>query len=100
MHISPNDLKRRPTGGATRANLARTAGRRRATLVSTARLRMHLVEGGAGEPVLLLHGWPQHWQAWRQLIPLLSARHRVLCPDLRGFGWTDAPRDGHDTARL
>jgi pimeloyl-ACP methyl ester carboxylesterase len=68
--------------------------------VSTSRLRMHLVEGGTGEPVLLLHGWPQHWQAWGKLIPLLSAHHRVLCPDLRGFGWSDAPRGGYDTASL
>ena len=68
--------------------------------VSTSRLRVHLVEAGTGEPVLLLHGWPQHWQAWRKLIPLLSARHRVLCPDLRGFGSTDAPRKGYDTASL
>ena len=68
--------------------------------VSTSRLRMHLVEAGAGEPVLLLHGWLQNWQAWRALMPLLAARHRVLCPDLRGFGSTDAPRDGYGTASL
>jgi pimeloyl-ACP methyl ester carboxylesterase len=68
--------------------------------VLTSRLRTHLVEAGAGEPILLLHGWPQHWRAWRQLTPLLSARHRVLCPDFRGFGWSDAPRGGYDTASL
>ncbi len=32
-------------------------------------VRIHLAEAGAGEPVLLLHGWPQHWYGWRHLIP-------------------------------
>jgi pimeloyl-ACP methyl ester carboxylesterase len=68
--------------------------------VSTSRLRMHLVEAGSGEPILLLHGWPLHWQAWEKLIPLLSVRHRVICPDLRGFGWSDAPRGGYGTESL
>jgi pimeloyl-ACP methyl ester carboxylesterase len=68
--------------------------------VETARLRMHIAEAGEGEPVLLLHGWPQHWYAWRKVIPLLGRSHRLICPDLRGFGWTDAPRDGYGTAEL
>jgi pimeloyl-ACP methyl ester carboxylesterase len=68
--------------------------------VDTSRLRVHVAEAGEGEPVLLVHGWPQHWYAWRKVIPLLSERHRVICPDLRGFGWTDAPRDGYGTAAL
>ena len=66
--------------------------------VATPRLRIHVTEAGVDEPVLLLHGWPQHAGAWRKLIPLLSAHHRVLCPDLRGFGWSDAPRKGYGTA--
>ncbi len=53
--------------------------------------RMHYAEAGAGEPVLMLHGWPQHWYMWRHLIAELSPRFRVICPDLRGFGWSDAP---------
>lgn len=68
--------------------------------VETSRLRVHIAEGGDGEPVLLLHGWPQHWYAWRHVIPLLSENHRVIAPDLRGFGWTDAPRHGYGTADL
>ena len=59
-------------------------------------LRMHVAEAGQGDPVVLLHGWPQNWWAWRRLIPLLAERFRVICPDLRGFGWSDAPRDGYD----
>jgi pimeloyl-ACP methyl ester carboxylesterase len=40
---------------------------------------------------VLLHGWPENWFAWRKLIPTLAERYRVICPDLRGFGWSDAP---------
>ena len=53
--------------------------------------RIHVAEAGSGPPVLLLHGWPQHWFVWRRVIPLLSAHHRVICPDMRGFGWSEAP---------
>jgi pimeloyl-ACP methyl ester carboxylesterase len=57
---------------------------------------MHVVEAGEGHPVVMLHGWPQHWYLWRDVIPLLAPHRRVICPDLRGFGWTDAPTSGYD----
>lgn len=63
-------------------------------------LRMHLAEAGRGEPVLLLHGFPQHWWAWRSVMPALARRHRVLAPDLRGAGWTDAPATGYRRDQL
>ncbi len=63
--------------------------------VQAGRLRMHVAEAGAGEPILMLHGWPQHWYVWRGVIPLLAPHARVICPDLRGFGWTDAPPGGY-----
>jgi len=57
----------------------------------------HVAEAGADnpDPVLLLHGWPQHWYEWRHLIGQLAADHRVLALDLRGFGWSDAPPRGY-----
>ncbi|KAA2251448.1 alpha/beta hydrolase [Solihabitans fulvus] len=61
-------------------------------------VRLHVAEAGAGEPILLLHSFPQHWYAWREVVPLLAADHRVLCPDFRGAGWSDAPATGYDTA--
>jgi pimeloyl-ACP methyl ester carboxylesterase len=64
-------------------------------------VRFHVAEAGPGDddrPVLLLHGWPQHWWAWRKVIPLLAARRRVIAPDLRGFGWSDAPPGRYDKA--
>jgi pimeloyl-ACP methyl ester carboxylesterase len=54
-------------------------------------LRMHVAEAGAGEPLLLVHGWPQHWYQWRGVIQRLGDARRLIVPDLRGFGWTDAP---------
>ncbi|MCL4288291.1 MAG: alpha/beta hydrolase [Thermoleophilia bacterium] len=65
-------------------------------------LRMHVAAAGdpGAEPLVLLHGWPQHWYAWRRLIGPLSERYRVLCPDLRGFGWTAAPRGSYRKSEL
>lgn len=62
---------------------------------------LHVAEAGRedapGGTVVLVHGFPQHWYAWRRVIPQLAADHRVLCLDLRGFGWSDAPARGYDT---
>jgi pimeloyl-ACP methyl ester carboxylesterase len=63
-------------------------------------LRMHVAEAGDGEPLLLLHGFPQHWWKWRKFLAAFSDRYRVICPDLRGAGWTDAPRDGYKADQL
>lgn len=64
-------------------------------------LDFHVAEAGSGDDVVLcLHGWPQHWYEWRALMPALADRHRVLALDLRGFGWSDAPRDGYEKENL
>jgi pimeloyl-ACP methyl ester carboxylesterase len=48
---------------------------------------LHYVEAGTtGSPILLVHGFPETWWAFRNLIPLLAADHRVFAVDLRGFG--------------
>ena len=64
--------------------------------VGAGRLRVHFAEAGEGPPVLLLHGWPQHHRMWRRVIGRLRESHRLIAPDLRGFGWTDAPGEGYD----
>jgi pimeloyl-ACP methyl ester carboxylesterase len=63
-------------------------------------LRFQVAEAGAGEPLVLLHGWPQHWYLWREVIAPLAERYRVICPDLRGFGWSVAPPDGYEKENL
>lgn len=57
--------------------------------------RLHVAELGAGRPVVLVHGWPQHWWSWRALMPLLADRFRLLALDLRGFGWSQATPRGY-----
>jgi pimeloyl-ACP methyl ester carboxylesterase len=72
-------------------------------VVETPGLRTHLAAIGEGEPVVLLHGFPEHWWQWRAIAPDIAARgYRVLCPDLRGAGWTvaDDPRVGRETRLL
>jgi pimeloyl-ACP methyl ester carboxylesterase len=63
-------------------------------------VRLHVAEAGEGPPVLLLHGWPQHWWVWRKVIPALAEQHRVICPDLRGFGWSEAPAGRYEISEL
>jgi pimeloyl-ACP methyl ester carboxylesterase len=63
-------------------------------------LDVHVADAGAGEPLLLLHGWPQHWYCWRKVVPLLADRYRLVMPDLRGHGWTSAPERGYDKEQL
>jgi pimeloyl-ACP methyl ester carboxylesterase len=59
-------------------------------------VRLHCVTAGAGDPVVLLHGWPQTWHEWRHLIPVMASRYTVVAPDLRGFGDSDKPASGYD----
>jgi pimeloyl-ACP methyl ester carboxylesterase len=60
-------------------------------------VRFHYVTAGAGDPVLLLPGWPESWIAWRKVVPLLVGADRsVIVLDPRGFGESDKPADGYD----
>ena len=61
---------------------------------------LHVAEAGDGPPLLLLHGWPQHWWSWRRMIPSLAATYRVIAPDLRGLGWSGAPPGGYEKRTL
>lgn len=58
-------------------------------------LRIHVTEAGDGPALLLQHGWPEDWRCWERVIPALSERFRVICPDMRGFGASDAPASGY-----
>jgi len=54
---------------------------------------IHYVIAGKGRPVLLLHGWPETWYAWRYIIPELAKEYTVIAPDLTGLGDSTAPAD-------
>lgn len=54
-------------------------------------INIHYVRHGSGEPLILLHGWPEFWYTYRKNIPALAEHFDVLVPDLRGFGETDTP---------
>ncbi|MDT4894064.1 MAG: hypothetical protein QOE97_3099 [Pseudonocardiales bacterium] len=64
-------------------------------------IAMHVAEMGAGPLVLLLHGFPQFWWAWRQqLADLADAGYRAVAVDLRGYGASDKPPRGYDAPNL
>jgi pimeloyl-ACP methyl ester carboxylesterase len=69
-------------------------------LVHANGLRQHVVIGGNGPALLLVHGWPETWYAWRLLMPTLAKDFTVIAVDQRGIGLTDRPQDGYDTAAL
>ena len=61
-------------------------------------VRLHTRVGGAGSPLLLLHGHPQSMVMWHKVLPALAARHRVVLMDLRGYG--DSSRPAPDVQHL
>ena len=56
-------------------------------------LRLHYLDEGAGEPILLLHGEPDWSYLYRRMVPLLARRFRVIAPDYAGFGRSDKPTE-------
>src|ERR671933_3025699 len=68
--------------------------------IDTGELRLHAVIGGEGPPLLLVHGWPENWYAWRLLMPELARHFTVIAVDQRGIGLTEKTRDGYDSATL
>jgi pimeloyl-ACP methyl ester carboxylesterase len=64
--------------------------------VSVKDVRLHYAHAGAGDPVVLLHGWPQTSDAWRAVIPALAERYEVIAPDLRGMGASSKAPGGYD----
>lgn len=63
-------------------------------------LAINFVRGGAGPTLVLLHGYPQTWYAWRTVLPELARTYTVIAPDLRGAGDSDAPSIGYDKRTL
>ena len=63
-------------------------------------IRLHYVAAGSGPLAILLHGFPEFWYSWRDLIEPLSHIRRVVALDMRGYNLSDKPREGYDLATL
>ncbi|MZD10438.1 alpha/beta fold hydrolase [Streptomyces sp. SID5785] len=63
-------------------------------------VELNVALAGEGPAVLLLHGFPHTWQLWTDVMADLSARYRVIAPDLRGFGASSRPASGYDAGTL
>ena len=63
-------------------------------------VKLNVWIGGKGAPILLLHGYPQTGQMWRKIVPDLLKEFTVVCPDLRGYGDSEKPRDGYDKRNM
>ena len=63
----------------------------RSTHLPAGGVRLQVAQAGRGSPVLMLHGFPDHWALWRPLMEALAPAHRVLAPDLRGINLSDKP---------
>ena len=65
--------------------------------VRTSGAKINLVTGGQGDPVLLLHGYPETHVMWHKVAPALARDYTVVCADLRGYGDSSKPRSvpGH-----
>jgi pimeloyl-ACP methyl ester carboxylesterase len=59
-------------------------------------IQLHYVIGGHGDPVVLLHGWPETWYEWHNVMPALAKNYTVIAPDLRGLGDSSKPLTGYD----
>ena len=66
-------------------------------------IELHVAECGEGEPVLLLHGFPELWYSWRhQMQAIAASGRRAIAPDLRGFGGSSSPEaiEAYDIEQL
>jgi pimeloyl-ACP methyl ester carboxylesterase len=121
MHLTPNHILRR---GAAAGLALMVSGVLAETSVAAARppdaphlsagfektftsrfvdaggLRQHIVIGGDGPPLLLVHGWPENWYQYRALMPALARDFTVIAVDQRGMGLTEKPEDGYDSGTL
>jgi pimeloyl-ACP methyl ester carboxylesterase len=59
-------------------------------------VRIHYVTAGSGDPLVLMHGFPQTWYEWRHVIPALAEKYMVIAPDYRGAGTSARPPTGYD----
>jgi pimeloyl-ACP methyl ester carboxylesterase len=90
-----------PPAGAPDSSIALVEGPWTHRVVPANGITVHIAELGTGPLVLLLHGFPQFWWAWRrQLVDIADAGFRCVAVDMRGYGASDKPPRGYDTPTL
>ncbi|GGK94148.1 epoxide hydrolase [Sphaerisporangium melleum] len=87
------DTATEPTEGTARFAPGFVHGR-----VAVDGANLHYVRGGSGPALVLLHGWPETWWMWRDIMPELAKDHTVIAFDLPGLGASSVPTDGFDKA--
>ena len=87
--LAPGSASAQPNGDRIASKFAEANG-----------VRLHYLEAGQGDPVILLHGYAETSHMWRPLIKELARTHRVIAPDMRGAGSSAAPDDGYAKADL
>lgn len=82
--------------GPASAQAPAPAGFRHAVADVGEGVRLHYVIGGSGPPLVLIHGWPETWYAWRKVMPALARHRTVVAVDMRGFGDSPVTEGGYD----
>ncbi|NHJ23897.1 MAG: alpha/beta hydrolase [Candidatus Lokiarchaeota archaeon] len=59
--------------------------------IETNGITLHTIIIGEGEPLVLLHGFPDFWYGWKNLIPLIKDKYQLIIPDMRGYNLSDKP---------
>ncbi len=60
--------------------------------VETNGIKLHTVIAGSGEPIIMLHGFPDFWYGWRDIIMGLKDEYKCIAPDMRGYNLSDKPK--------
>jgi pimeloyl-ACP methyl ester carboxylesterase len=60
--------------------------------IETNGIKLHTIIAGSGEPIVLLHGFPEFWYCWSKVIPLLNDDFKLVIPDMRGYNLSDKPK--------
>lgn len=61
---------------------------------------LHYVEGGVGETLILLPGWPETWWSYHKIMPALAKRYHVIALDIRGMGSSEKPKQGYEKQQM
>ena len=78
----------------------RKASMMKSRYATLSQVKLHYLESGFGDVIVLLHGWPHTSHGWRHVMPKLSQKYRVIAPDLRGLGDSSRPASGYDNASV